>query len=145
MRRDELGILRFRFVRESEFDAIPEQNRDLYTRYVVFKDDSDEILYEYLYGQRIDHGVNEVDEVDGVDEVEVLNILNQFTYDKQEIELRDTNILDEAKRYTDEKHIENGENSNDSLNIINLDTGSKDKITLYVINGLLGYEIEEEE
>lgn len=135
MRRDTLGIIRFRYVRESEFDAMPEQNRDLYTRYIVFKDDSDEILYEYLYGQRIEPGANEED---------ILNILNQFTYDQQTIEARDTNILDAAKRYTDEQYVEDGGFTNDFLNIINLETGSKDKLTLVVINGQLGYHIEEE-
>lgn len=135
MRRDTLGIIRFRYVRESEFNAMPEP-RDLYTRYIVFKDDSDEILYEYLYGQRIEPGANEED---------ILNILNQFTYDQQTIESRDLNILDAAKRYTDQQYIEDGGFTNDFLNIINLDTESKNKLTLVVINGQLGYQIEEEE
>lgn len=135
MRRDTLGIIRFRYVRESEFNAMPEP-RDLYTRYIVFKDDSDEILYEYLYGQRIEPGANEED---------ILNILNQFTYDQQTIESRDLNILDAAKQYTDQQYIEDGGFTNDFLNIINLDTINKDKLTLFVINGQLGYQIEEEE
>lgn len=135
MRRDTLGIIRFRYVRESEFNAMPEP-RDLYTRYIVFKDDSDEILYEYLYGQRIEPGANEED---------ILNILNQFTYDQQTIESRDLNILDAAKQYTDQQYIEDGGFTNDFLNIINLDTINKDKLTLFVINGQLGYQIDEGE
>lgn len=149
MRRDELGILRFRYVRESEFNAMPEP-RDLYTRYIVFKDDSDEILYEYLYGQRIETGANET----GANEEDILNILNQFTYDKLEIDNKDANTLQEAKDYTYSKaEIDDkiddidggGGHTSDFLNIINLDTSGKEKLTLYVINGQLGYEIEEEE
>ena len=140
MRRDELGILRFRYVRESEFNAIPEQNRDLYTRYVVFSDGSDKILYEYVYGQRIAYDNVEVDLSDYVTNEDIDDIISgkqdKLTAGDNITIDPDTNVISASG---------GGGHTSDFLNIINLDTSSKEKLTLYVINGQLGYEIEEEE